>query len=147
MLGKKEVRDNEIEKLNKDIATLEEEKIHILRKIHFSKWDKLTTVFNNISEYYIILMKLQEEFSHTSIVYEDKLIREEKEIEIKGDIKEVKENMAPYIIERNLLIKEDLTIEEGKKLQEIYLRINYLENQIDMLKHPLGEYINKLNNW
>ncbi|MEW8957254.1 hypothetical protein [Clostridium sp.] len=92
-------------------------------------------------------MKLQEELSHSSIIYEDKSLRVEKEKEIRGDIEEVKRNMSTYILERDSLLEESITKEEGKKLQEIYVKISYLESQINIIKQPTIEYINKMNNW
>ena len=147
MFNRKEVSNKEIERLNKSIEDLEKEKINILRKVPFSKWNRLSKTLNDISEYYTILIKLKEELSHSSIIYEEESLRIEKEKEIRGDIEEVKRNMSTYILERDSLLEESITKEEGEKLQEIYVKISYLESQINIIKCSTIEYINKMNTW
>lgn len=135
MRNLREIRKQEIIKIDKQINEYDEKKIEILRKVPLDKWKKIIYIFNEISEYYIVLSDLNEELKHSDITYKDIEERQEKTKEILGDIKEVKDKMKPYLEERNLILKGYLEKEDINELQTIYLQINSLERvKTDMVK-------------
>ena len=120
-------RQEELLKINKKINEYDEKKIDILRKVPFKKWDRVTFLLNELSEYYMVLINLQDELKYSSITYKDMEEREEKKREILLDIRETQDSMRPYLEERNIILNEYLTFEECNDLQNIYVNIYSLE--------------------
>ena len=120
-------RQEELLKINKKINEYDVKKIDILRKVPFKKWDRVTFLLNELSEYYMVLINLQDELKYSSITYKDMEEREEKKREILLDIRETQDSMRPYLEERNIILNEYLTFEECNDLQNIYVNIYSLE--------------------
>lgn len=120
-------RQEELLNINKKINEYDEKKIYILRKVPFKKWNRVTFLLNELSEYYMVLINLQDELKYSSITYKDIEEREEKKREILLDIRETQDSMRPYLEERNIILNEYLTFEECNDLQNIYVNIHSLE--------------------
>lgn len=120
-------RQEELLNINKKVNEYDGKKIDILRKVPFKKWDRVTFLLNELSEYYMVLINLQDELKYSSITYKDIEEREEKKREILLDIRETKDSMRPYLEERNIILNEYLTFEECNDLQNIYVNIYSLE--------------------
>lgn len=120
-------RQEELLNINKKINEYDEKKIDILRKVPFKKWNRVTFLLNELSEYYMVLINLQDELKYSSITYKDIEEREEKKREILLDIRETQDSMRPYLEERNIILNEYLTFEECNDLQNIYVNIHSLE--------------------
>ncbi|SFA92979.1 hypothetical protein [Clostridium frigidicarnis] len=120
-------RQEELLNINKKINEYDEKKIDILRKVPFKKWNRVTFLLNELSEYYMVLINLQDELKYSSITYKDIEEREEKKREILLDIRETQDSMRPYLEERNIILNEYLTFEECNDLQNIYVNIYSLE--------------------
>lgn len=134
-------RQEELLNINKKINEYDEKKIDILRKVPFKKWNRVTFLLNELSEYYMVLINLQDELKYSSITYKDIEEREEKKREILLDIRETQDSMRPYLEERNIILNEYLTFEECNDLQNIYVNIYSLE-KIKTDKDKLKKLLN-----
>lgn len=123
----KNIEQEELLKLNNKINEYDEKKIDILRKVPFNKWNRATFLLNELSEYYMVLINLQDELKYSSITYKDIEEREDKRREILLDIRETQDSMRPYLEERNIVLSEYLTFEECNDLQNMYVNIYSLE--------------------